>query len=92
MARRRAGSTIRLQGPGLNALIDRLSRPPLSPLEQAKANVADHMDAILKNFVPGAKIAVLVRRPGEPTRDFMLTDDDPDELISMIQRRKAESL
>lgn len=58
----------------------------------AAENVGQHMDAILSNFLPGAKITVLVRRPGEPERDFMMTDDDPLEAIAMIQRRTSAPL
>ena len=60
-------------------------------LEAAASAVAGHMEGILTNFLPGAKITVLVRRPGEPTKDFMMTNDDPAEAISMIERRMGEA-
>ncbi len=60
----------------------------MSPkLQIAQQNVAALMDEILQVFKPGAKIAVLVRRPGLPDEDFMMTDDDPREAIAMINRR-----
>lgn len=59
----------------------------MSKLDKARTIVASHMDGILSIFHPGAKITVLVRRPGEPTQDFMMTDDDPSEAIAMIERR-----
>jgi hypothetical protein len=61
-------------------------------LQEVQEEVAEHMNAIIALFKPGVKIAVLVRTPGFPTRDFAMTDDDPDELIKMLERRKAEGL
>lgn len=47
------------------------------------------MDKIIKCFKPGAKITVLVRAPGFPDRDFVMTDDDPAEAIEMLKRRQV---
>jgi hypothetical protein len=58
-------------------------------LVRARENVAAAMEDIVRMFKPGAKIAVLVRAPGFPDRDLLMTDDDLDELIAMIRRRKA---
>ena len=60
-----------------------------SKLQRVGEVVSDHMSAILDEFKPGAKITVLVRRPGEPEQDFMMTSDDPGEAIAMIERRIA---
>ncbi len=49
------------------------------------------MDEIKRLFKPGAKITVMVRFPGFPTRDFMMTDDVSDELRAMIERREADA-
>ncbi|MBD8665262.1 hypothetical protein IFT59_18640 [Rhizobium sp. CFBP 8752] len=49
------------------------------------------MDKILTNFKSGSKITVLVRAPGKPNADFCLTDDDLDEVIAMVRRRKGEA-
>ncbi len=57
-------------------------------LQQVAQDVQDHMDAIIGNFKPGAKITVLVRTPGKPTADFCMTSDDLDEVAAMVQRRK----
>lgn len=46
------------------------------------------MDEILKLFKPGAMITVTVRRPGEPTQDFLMSNDDLDHVIALICRRK----
>ena len=54
--------------------------------------VAGHMESIVACFKPGVKITVLVRTPGAPDCDFMMTDDTTEELMAMIERRqKAES-
>lgn len=50
--------------------------------------VSDHMEQIVALFKPGVKIAVMVRTPGFPDRDFMLTDDTIPELRAMLDRRE----
>lgn len=60
-------------------------------VHEATKRVADCMDQILTNFKDGAKITVLVRYPEKPNADFCLTDDDLDEVIAMVQRRKGEA-
>ena len=57
-------------------------------LEETQAYVADKMDEILSCFKPGRKITVLVRTPDEPTQDFLMTSDDPDQVIAALERRK----
>jgi hypothetical protein len=59
-------------------------------LARATEHVSACMDDILTVFKPGSKITVMVRRPGEPTQDFMLTSDDPLEVRAMLDRRAAE--
>lgn len=61
----------------------------MTDLGRLRDNVAADMEEIVRMFPPGARIAVLVRRPGRPEHDFISTDDDLDELIAMIERRKA---
>lgn len=51
---------------------------------------ADCMDKIKACFKPGVKITVLVRAPGFPDCDFCMTDDEPDEIIAMMTRRKEQ--
>lgn len=53
-----------------------------------RESVAADMEDIQRRFKPGAKIAVLVRSPGFPDHDFIMTDDRFDELILMLQRGK----
>lgn len=59
-------------------------------LARATEHVAACMDDILRAFKPGSKITVMVRCPHEPTRDFMLTNDDPLEIRNMLDRRAAQ--
>lgn len=60
-------------------------------LQRAAERVQDSMDDILSNFKAGAKITVLVRFPDRPTGDFCMTDDDLDEVIAMVKRRKGDA-
>jgi hypothetical protein len=59
----------------------------MTPLERMQGIVAGHLDDIKALFKPGIKIAVMVRTPGAPDRDFIMTDDTDAELIAMINRR-----
>lgn len=59
-------------------------------VERAAEIISGHMDEIVGLFKPGAKIAILVRSPGHPDRDFMMTDDSIEELEQMLARRKAK--
>lgn len=59
------------------------------PLSLVKEEVATRMDEILGMFKPGAKISVLVRTPGNPDADFMMTNDALEEAMALLERRKA---
>ena len=59
----------------------------MTRLDEVKHETARLMDRILKQFKPGNKITVLVRNPAMETADFMMTDDDPTEVMKMLQRR-----
>ena len=63
---------------------------PVIPLELVRQEVARHMDEILALFKAGAEITVLVRSPGYPDRDFLMTSDTPDEIVAAIRRRLEE--
>jgi hypothetical protein len=58
-------------------------------LEEVGEMVADHMDTIHTYFKPGVKVTVMVRVPGFPERDFMMTADDLTEVAAMVARRAA---
>lgn len=60
-------------------------------IQRVAESVQDSMDEILANFKPGARITVLVRTPGKPSADFCMTDDDLDQVIMMVHRRKGDT-
>lgn len=63
-----------------------------SPIVQAVSErVANHMDAILKEFKSGSKITVIVRQADDPDgrRDFVLSNDTLDGGIAVLRRRKG---
>ena len=65
----------------------------MTPLEIARAEAGEHLDAVLRLFKPGAKGTLLVRSPeGESqpgAHDFVITNDDLAEVAAMIDRRRA---
>lgn len=61
----------------------------MSRLQEVQGEVAGYMERIQKLFVSGNKITVLVRHPGKPEQDFLMTDDDLDEVVAAATRRKA---
>lgn len=64
---------------------------PNQKVQDVSEIVAEHMDAILACFKPGAKIIVLIRRPEKPdgSQDFILTNDTIDAAITALQTRKT---
>jgi hypothetical protein len=63
-------------------------RKPWTNLEMLRAEVAGHMDDMLKLFKDGVKIAVVVFDPENAGRDFCLADDDLDGFIDALRRCK----
>lgn len=57
-------------------------------LQYIAADCSDHMSAVAKHFKAGAEVTLIVRAPGYPERDFMLTNDNLDEVAAVIERRK----
>lgn len=60
-------------------------------MEQVRERVADYLDEIKGYFKPGVKVTVLVRHENddEGRLDFMMTDDEPQQVMNMIARRIA---
>ena len=50
--------------------------------------IQEHADDILALFKPGAAITVVVRHPGYPERDFVMTSDTFDGAIEALERSK----
>lgn len=58
----------------------------MTPLEHAQEHVADCLDRIKIAFKPDAKVTVIVRSPGNPNRDFVMTDDEWSEIKAAVDR------
>ena len=59
----------------------------MTVLEETQHFVAGRMDEIMRMFKSGSKITVLVRTPGYPDRDFVMSNDALPEVAKMIARR-----
>ena len=49
-----------------------------------------HLNIIASMFKDGAKLTLLVRTPRDDEADFCLTNDDLDEAIKGLERRKEK--
>lgn len=49
--------------------------------------VSNHMNEIVDYFVEGAEVTVIVRIPGNDDADFMMTNDDLEQITALVQRR-----
>lgn len=60
-------------------------------LPEVQDEVACHLDDIKKLFKPGAKVMLLVGFPNDPEGryDFVMGDNDLQEVMNMCARRKA---
>lgn len=58
-------------------------------LAEVQSFVADRMDEITAQFKPAVKITVAVRIPGNDDADFLMTNDTIDDVVALLQRRKA---
>ena len=87
--KRSHGTTLRFTGKAAQEVFDALTRPEPTPLERTREVTANAMETISQQFKPGALVTVLVRMPGKPEQDFMLTNDlDFNEIIALVERRK----
>jgi hypothetical protein len=70
-----------------------MSKHPVPRVREAAEIIGDHLDAILSLFKPGKKITVVVRDPEAPdhSRDLVQTNDDIDEAIKALARRKIDN-
>lgn len=64
----------------------------MNQLLKVQYTVAKHLEKILKLFRPGVKITILVRLPADSQADFLMTDDDLDEVIEAVHRRKEAGM
>lgn len=58
-------------------------------LSRVGDEIGVHMDEIVGLFKPGAKITVIVRFPGLPDRDLIMSDDELEEVIVACRRRNG---
>jgi len=59
-------------------------------LQLTQAVVSGCMDNILACFKPGAKITVVVRRPGNDDADFLMTNEaELSQVKALIDRRES---
>lgn len=49
--------------------------------------IESHLNDIAKLFKPGVKITLMVRTPGHPARDLLMTIDDYESISAMLDRR-----
>lgn len=49
-----------------------------------------NLNEIAQYFKSEVKLTLVVRTPGEPSRDFILTVDDLDEVAAACKRRKSQ--
>lgn len=49
--------------------------------------IESHLNSIEKMFKPGVKVTLMVRTPGLPDRDLVVTVDNLEEVKAMIDRR-----
>jgi hypothetical protein len=54
----------------------------------ARAKASYHLEQIQRLFVPGSKVTLLVRPPTGVESEFLLTDDNLDDVTLAIERSK----
>ena len=59
--------------------------------QQVTERVSDYLDEIKGYFKPGVKVTILIRHENddEGRLDFMMGDDDPQQVMNMVARRMA---
>lgn len=62
----------------------------MNKLEVTQQEVSNLLNQIAEYFVEGSKLTLMVRQPNKPDQDFMLSNDDMDQVIEMAQRRRDE--
>lgn len=62
------------------------NRHPL--VVQASLKITSYAQKIEKLFEPGAKITIMIRREDDNESDMVVSSDDLDEVMKMVQRAK----
>ena len=55
----------------------------------ARGVASSYLDDIKRLFKPTVHVTLIVRRPGEPESDFLLTDDELDQVQDALDRAKT---
>jgi hypothetical protein len=58
-------------------------------LGQVTQEITQHLNEMGGYFKPEMKLTFIARLPGNDNADFMLTIDDLDEVIKVLERRKG---
>lgn len=61
-------------------------------LESVRIEIARRMAEIAAMFLPGAKVTVMVRRPGVDDADVCISDDEFPDMIAMLHRCQAREI
>ena len=58
--------------------------------QRVYGKICGHLDEIRKSFVPEIKLTFIARLPGNDEADMVVGDDDIDEAIKALERRKED--
>lgn len=64
----------------------------MTDLERAIGAIKGHAIGIKSWFQPDARVTIIVRRPGEPDQDVVVTADDLGEVSWAVARAEGRSL
>jgi hypothetical protein len=78
------------RGPAGSPNPDYYRPKPKAALLALEMGLAEALDRIKAMFKPGAKVTVVVRNPGYGDAGVVIGDDDLDEVIAEIERRKGQ--
>ena len=58
-------------------------------INRVREEVDRHLDALESWFLPECKLTFIMRKPGNDDADLVITVDDIDELIAVLERTKT---
>lgn len=64
---------------------------PSDPVAHLRVVASEYLADIERMFKHGVKVTLLVRRPGFPAQDFMLSSDTPEGAIELLERSKTRA-
>ena len=60
-------------------------------IDRIREDVIHHLEALESWFTPDCKLTFIMRKPGNPEADLVITGDSEDELIAVLERTKARA-